>query len=187
MNLYPRALLRALLGLLCTGMLASCSIWEVGTNEEVPESVLGRRPVYFPSDEANLVFSDNPRPLANGTGVVRFENLLFVIDQGLGVHMFDNTSPSRPVAITFIHVPGISTLSAGRGRLYVNNFSDLITINIEDPRMARVIDRDPGLFEQPVDFPEGFIGFFECYDPARGLLVRWEEAVLTRPECRINF
>ncbi len=187
MEPYPRRLLHVLVGLLCAGALTSCSIWDAGRADEVPAEALGMRPVYFAPDSANVIFSDAPRALQNGTGVVTLDDLLFVIDQGLGVHLFDNRAPSQPVALAFIHIPGIATLTATPGRLYANNFGDLVTIDIEDPRNARVIDRDAGLFRQPLDFPEGFIGFFECYDPARGRLIRWEEATVTRPECRINF
>ena len=187
MKRYLPQLLRVLVGLLSVSTLASCSIWDAGQGDFIPESVFGRRPVYFPIDSAGLIFSDAPRPLRNSTGVVKFENFLYTIDQGSGVHVVDNTDPRRSIAIAFIHVPGIRTLTAGKGRLYANNFGDLITIDIDDPRKARVIDRDAGLFQETLDFPENYIGYFECYDPARGPLLRWEEANISKPECRINF
>ncbi len=189
MNLYPRRLLSVLLALSCMGTLASCSIWDIGGNEDVPEVAFGMRPVYYVGDSAKVIYADVPRIQQNGTGIVLLGTLLFTVDQGLGIHVTDNANPARPKSIAFIHVPGVSTVtaSANPARIYANNFGDLVTLDIEDLRNVRVLDRDEGLFEQPLDFPEGYIGFFECYDPALGLLVRWEEATVNSPECRINF
>ena len=180
-------LVRLAAALALLGPLGACSIWETGFDEEPPETIVGMRPVYFEAGADNVITSGPPRPTENNTGVVIFDDLLFVIDLGLGVHVFDNANPRNPRGLVFITVPGISTLTATRGRLYANNFGDLVTIDIDDLENVRVVDRDEGLFEQPVDFPEGFRGWFECYDPARGRLVRWEEALLERPECRSSF
>ena len=166
--------------------LGACSIWETndGRGTEPLELVRGLRPVYYSGDSATLVFSGPSRPQENNTGIVLFDGLLFVIDNGLGVHVYDNSNPRNPRALVFITIPGVSTLTATAGRLYANNFGDLVTIDVDDLEDARVIDRDVGLFAQPLDFPENFDGFFECYDESRGQLVRWEEADLEFPECR---
>ena len=180
----PRRLPIAWLALLGLG---ACSIWDAGGEEGAPAEAFGLRPVYFPADSANVVYSDAPRAQLNNTGIVTAGDFLYVIDLGLGIHVYDNADPRSPRAVAFVHVPGIATLTASGDRLYANNFGDLVTIDISDPRAARVVDRDEGLFAQPLDFPENHIGFFECYDPARGQLVRWEEATLREPECRIDF
>ena len=178
---------RLLLALALSASLGACSIWEGGGDEEAPESVFGMRPVYFEEAGGGVIASFPPRPTENNTGIVVFGDFLFVIDLGLGVHVFDNANPRNPRGLAFISVPGISTLTATQDRLYANNFGDLVTIDIEDLSDVRVVDRDEGLFAQPLDFPEGFQGFFECYDPSRGQLVRWEEARIERPECRTLF
>ena len=183
MRLTHRSLAFAALPIL----LGACSIWASDADEEAPAVTQGMRPVYFDASAANEIASGPPRPTENNTGIVVLGDLLFVVDLGLGVHVFDNADPRRPRGLAFITVPGIATLTATEGRLYANNFGDLVTIDIEDLGSVRVVDRDVGLFAQPLDFPEGFRGFFECYDPARGRLVRWEEAPLERPECRTLF
>ena len=166
--------------------LGACSIWETGDGRdtEPPEFREGLRPVYYGGDSATLVFSGPPRAQENNTGIVLFDGLLFVIDNGIGVHVYDNANPRSPRALVFITIPGVSTLTVTEGRLYANNFGDLVTVDIDDLDDARVIDRDEGLFAQPLDFPENYFGYFECYDPSRGRLVRWEEADLESPQCR---
>lgn len=169
----------------CCVALGACSIWDAPDDDfGVPEVAFGLRPVYYEGGDPEAIFSGPPRAQANNTGLVLLGDLLFVIDLGLGVHVYDNADPRNPRGLAFITVPGIATLTATEGRLYANNFGDLVTIDVEDVTAARVVDRDVGLFAQPLDYPENWFGAFECYDPARGQLVRWEEATLTRPECR---
>lgn len=169
----------------CCLALGSCSIWDTGVGDpEAPDMAWGLRPVYYEGGSPKAVFSGPPRDQENNTGIVLFGDLLFVIDLGTGVHVYDNADPRSPRGIVFITVPGIATLTATEGRLYANNFGDLITIDIEDLDDVRVVDRDTGLFAQPLDYPENYFGYFECYDPNLGQLVRWEESSLQSPQCR---
>lgn len=180
-----RALLSYLTFVGCCLALGSCSIWDEDAGEfDVPQFVSGVRPVYYDGGDPEGIFSGPPREQENNTGLVLLGDLLFVVDLGTGVHVYDNADPRRPRGLVFITVPGIATLTAGEGRLYANNFGDLVTIDIDDLSDVRVVDRDAGLFAQPLDFPENYFGAFECYDPERGPLVRWEPADLIRPECR---
>lgn len=177
--------LRLIAFALACACLGACSIWDTnGGDAEAPDFAFGLRPVYYDGDSATVIFSGPPRDQANNTGLVVLGDLLFVIDLGIGVHVYDNANPRNPRGLVFITVPGIATLTATEGRLYANNFGDLVTIDVEDLNNVRVIDRDEGLFAQPLDYPENWFGPFECYDPARGRLARWEEAELTRPQCR---
>ena len=164
----------------------ACSIWDTGDGRDIdpPAFERGLRPVYFAGDSATVIFSGPPRAQENNTGIFLFDGLLFVTDNGTGVHVYDNTNPRNPRALAFITIPGVSTVTATAGRLYANNFGDLVTIDISDLRDVRVVDRDEGLFEQPLDFPENYFGYFECYDGSRGRLLRWEEADLEFPQCR---
>ncbi len=180
-----------LLALLLLVSLSSCSMWESGGNwngndsDLVPDIVSGRRPIYIEEAMAQNIYSDVPRPQVNGTGLAGANNLLYVVDLGLGVHVYDNTNPSNPVGLSFLVIPGVTTISISGNRMFADNFGDLITIDISDPKNIRVVDRDEGLYPKPLDFPAGFFGFFECYDPAKGLLIGWEEAIVESPKCRI--
>ena len=70
--------------------------------------------------------------------------------------------------------------------LYANNLNDLVTLDISDINDIRLVNRLENAFEQEVIdgiFPSGFSGFFECADPEKGIVIGWEERLLTRPQC----
>jgi len=166
-------------------LLPGCSIWDSLAPEEVPDEVFGRRPVYLDvGGDPQSIYSLPPRALRNGAGIVTDGIWLYIIDLNTGVHVIDNTDPEDPISIAFIWIPGVRTATILDGRLIANNLGDLVTINIDDPTNAQVVDRDSGLFLDDLNFPEGFFGFFECYDPSRGILLDWEDANIRNPKCR---
>ena len=169
---------------------SSCNMWSTGwnwddDNDDIPDLAFGKRGLYISADQARLIGSELPRAQENGTGIVRDGVRLYVVDLGLGVHVYDNSDPTSPIAIAFITIPGVTTVTVARDRLFADNFGDLVTIDISDPTNARVVDRDPDLFPDPLDYPLGHFGFFECYNPDLGLLVGWEDATLESPRCRM--
>lgn len=181
--LAPAAI--ALAGLLCAG----CSIWQTDDwtfqgGADVPESVSGMRPIYSLPD-AYEVYADVVRAPVDAISVFEDGDLQFTIDAGRGVHVVDNGNPSAPRSVAFIRVLGVRTGSAADGRLYVNNFEDLVTLDLRDLDDIRVVDRSPDFYEAPPPVPPGsFRGFFECYDLAQGPLLGWESATLSEPRCR---
>ena len=175
-----------------TVSLSSCSIWETddwnnrGVEiDDIPENVSGPRPIYARTD-AYDIFSDVPRAIINGIGVFEDNGFLFTIDADLGIHVADNSNPSAPRRLKFIQVLGARTATADSDRLYVNNFTDLVTIDISDLENVRVVSRQEEYYQSPPAYPPNFNGFFECYDASRGPLLGWENANLNRPQCRIN-
>ena len=98
--------------------------------------------------------------------------------------MIDNTDPDNPIPLSFIRILGVNTATADGNRLFTNNLTDLVTLDITDVMNVSVVDRDENLFPIPLDYPVNFTGYFECYDPALGILIRWEQAMLEYPECR---
>ena len=191
---WRRSLRMCVVALLAASTLVgttSCSMWDTGWNwdgssgDEVPESAFGRRGIYIPTDAAEAIGSTPPRAQTNGTGIAQVGTRLYVVELGIGVHVYNNSDPRNPVGISFITIPGVTTIEVRGDRLYADNFTDLVTIDVSDPNNARLVDRDAGLFDAPLDFPVGHQGFFECFDPSRGLLVGWEDALLTSPRCRM--
>ena len=174
-------------------LFSSCSIWDfsdwgfggtINAFDSPPTIVNGMRPVYSPQN-STVIESLPPQPIINITQTASSGDLLFSLDLDLGVHVVNNADPRQPLSISFIQVPGIRTMSVDSRFLYANNFADLVTIDISDPTNARLVDRDPNFYQSFPEFPPNFNGWFECYDPARGFLLDWENAILENPECRI--
>ena len=193
LGISRRAILQ--LSVLCalTTGLASCSIWEVDTftnrdfrtdNIDIPERTTAPRPIYARED-AYDIYGDVPRVISNGISSFEVNNLLFTIDIDLGIHIADNSNPSAPRRITFVVIPGVRTASADQNRLYANNFTDLVTIDISDLADIAVVSRQENFYDAPPAFPPNYRGLFECYDASQGPLLGWENATVTRPQCRI--
>ncbi len=171
-----------LLALACVS-LGACSVWEADIEplqEFVPD---GRQPIYLDGDPEEIV-ALAPRAIVEGGSLVRDETMLYIVDVGTGVHILDNTDPGSPVELAFVQVYGVTTISVKASRLFANNFTDLVTIDVSDPTRVRVLDRDPDLFDEEIEFPQNYSGFFECYDSSKGRLIGWRTASLTNPRCR---
>ncbi len=169
--------------LLVGSSLGACTIWDVDIEPLADTVVRGRRPVYAPQDAGEIVALP-PRPLVEGGTPVASGRLLYVVDIGTGVHILDNSDPAAPLALSFVQIFGVTTISVEGDRLFANNFTDLVTIDVGDPTHVRVLDRDAGLFTDEPKLPLDYRGYFECYDPSRGRLIGWEIAPLTNPRCR---
>jgi len=71
------------------------------------------------------------------------------------------------------------------GHLYTNNVNDLVVFSLSNPAEPllenRVKDAFP-VIEQ--EYPPFNNTYFECPDPAKGIVVGWEQKELTNPQCR---
>ena len=170
---------------LCLALLTGCTAWSADVNSDVvPERIIGKRPVYFPPDAANVIEAQDPREIISSAGLAIQGDFIYIVDAGIGLHIIDNTDPTAPIALKFISIPGIETVTLSGSLLYVNNFGDLVTIDISDLDNISVVDREVGLFRQNEEFPSNYFGYFECYDENRGPLVRWEDAEIMDPQCQ---
>ena len=163
----------------------ACSI--VGYPLEVPEQVNGMRPIYITIAEAQRIEVTPAQPIVDAGSFLVLGDTLYIVEALQGVHVFDNSDPNAPINVAFISIPGCNSVTAIGNFLYVNNYRDLVTLDVSDLSNLRVVDREPNLYSELPDFPPNYSGYFDCYDDSRGLLGGWETAELTEPQCFINF
>lgn len=63
---------------------------------------------------------------------------LYIVEKFKGVHVINNTDPANPVNVGFICIPGCSDMAIKQSLLYVDNASDLVTIDLADNTMANM-------------------------------------------------
>jgi hypothetical protein len=63
---------------------------------------------------------------------------IFLNEQNKGVHVIDNSNPAHPVKTGFINIPGNIDLYAKGNILYADLYSDMLAIDISDPRHISV-------------------------------------------------
>lgn len=73
-----------------------------------------------------------PDELIQAGKIFVHQNLLLINDVNRGVHIFDNSDPKNPQAIGFIPVLGNLDISIKNDTLFVDNFIDLVALDISN-------------------------------------------------------
>ena len=175
---FPRTL--RLLILVAFVGLAFTSCQDKGYNKV---TYVANVPIYMSYEDfrAQPIVAEAARPLTNPGKIFLKDHLLFVNDKFHGIHIIDNTSPSAPVNMAYIPLPGNVDIAVRGHIMYVDNYVDLVTIDISDPMNPIVLSRNERVFPNalPVwnfDYPIAPI------DPAMGVVVGWEEKEITVKE-----
>ena len=140
------------------------------------------RPVYAPYADVRTVQTLSPQPLKNVGKIYVKDNYLFINEVGRGIHIMDNRDPAKPVQLAFVSILGNQELAVKDSILYADNVTDLVALNIADPRNVRVVKRVENAFDYS-SYPLATNVRFECPDPEKGAIIRWEKVALENPQC----
>ena len=138
------------------------------------QKVWGYKPVYATENVAKKIsYLASPQTAVSYGNIYAFRNYIFQIDPGLGIHVFDNSTPSSAHKIGFITVKGCSQISIKNDKLYTNSYDDLVVLDFSDLQNVHEYSRLKGIFAEykygsPIATPPGR-GYFEC--PAYDQLV----------------
>jgi hypothetical protein len=145
----------------------------------------GLRPIYITKEAASRVVAGPARPLRTPGKIYTKGTLIFVNEMHQGIHVIDNRDPKQPRSLAFISIPGNVDLAIKDNILYADNYRDLISLDIADPANIQVVNRVTNALPQgPQNFPTEVGVYFECVDPAKGLVAGWERTTLQNPKCR---
>jgi hypothetical protein len=74
-----------------------------------PQKIMGYKPLYAADPVARQVlYSPNPQIVVTGGNIYAFQNYIFQLDPGRGIHVIDNSVPASAHRIGFISVKGCS-------------------------------------------------------------------------------
>jgi len=85
------------------------------------------------------------------------ENYIFVNEVNKGIHIFDNTNPSSPVPMSFLEIGGAMDMAVKDQTLYVDNYIDLVSINIADISNPQFCGRVENVFPAEGPMEDGKI------------------------------
>ena len=176
---------RFLLTTLLVSFFCSACWKPVGRDTDVAgnEKVWGYKPVYGTEAEAKTItFTAGARPVTSGGNIYAFQQYLFQVDAGQGIHVIDNTSPSDARRIGFINVKGCSQISIKDDMLYTNSYDDLVVLNFSQLSTVNEVSRLKGVFteyryESPIAQPPAS-GYYQCPDNNR-FVVGWVKDSVT--------
>ncbi len=150
-------------------------------NKNKEKEVIGLKPVYTSTETLERIEVRENEPLDKPGKIYVYENYLMVNDQSKGIHIYDNSNPSNPTHLSFIAIPGNMDFSVRNSSLYADNITDLVVFDISQPAKPAYSSRVKSVF--PSQTAPDQQGYFECVDPSKGVVLKWETAVLINPEC----
>lgn len=165
-------------------VLAACT--EDDNKLKSPDSIEGLKPVYSQNENPQLIVAQAPEAITKGSKIYIKGNFVYIVENGLGVHVIENTNPSNPTDIRFIKIPGVSDVAVRNQTMYANNFADIVAINISNLQTVSESSRLNGVFqldENILNLPSNYSGYFECVDESKGVVVAWETTILNKPKC----
>lgn len=90
---------------------------------------------------------EEPQELRNPGKIYLKEPYLFISEAGEGVHIFDNSNKSNPVAKAFLRIPGSYDVAVLGNVLYSDSYTDLLAFDITEVQDIREIERQEDVFE----------------------------------------
>jgi len=127
----------------------------------------------------NSVRSMPGQNLHSAGKIYLYKNYLFVVEPRKGIHVYDNADPHNPANISFIAIPGCGDIAVKDNTLYADNATDLVAINISDPRNPAVTSRMENIFPE-MPLPTGDYYYVLKYnsDPTKFVTIEWKDTVI---------
>jgi hypothetical protein len=146
------------------------------------QDVTGYRPVYGTPAATEIVMTAS-RPVEKPGKIYLYGKYLLVNEVTKGIHVFDNTNPSEPIAVGFLQLLGNTDMAMKDGKLYADHMGNLVAVSVND--FGAMIEEHGRLplktWDLGIPPPAGF--YFECVDPAKGIVVNWRKVELHNPKC----
>lgn len=74
------------------------------------------------------------------------DQFIYLNEVERGIHIIDNSNPSHPQQIAFLNIPGNMDIAVRNNILYADTYTDLLAIDISNPRKARVVNEIRNFF-----------------------------------------
>ena len=147
----------------------------------------GMKPIYLPTENYDQISFQPIRPLSQSAKIYVKDKLIFAIEQGEGVHIIDNSDPTKPQKIRFLRIFGCNDIAIKGSTMYADNFTDLVAIDFTKLDSPTVVSRVRNIYPNnngTTEYPKNYNGYFECADAKKGKVIGWKESLLDNPQCR---
>ncbi len=156
---------------------------------EMPDSVTGYKPIYASSNEAlKTVYTKTAQPTVKAGKIYVTGNLLFQVEQDSGIHVINIADRANPVKMGFIQSAMCREVAVKNGYVYTNNLADLVVVDISNINNVQIKSRIENVFpdlilQSPPALNNGQTTYFECPDPAKGVVIGWQQTTVNKPKC----
>lgn len=140
-------------------------LFSVSCKDEVvrTETYMTRVPVYMTAGEirAQVISPQSPVELSSAGKIYIYQNFLIINEPNKGLHIVNNSNPSKPVFINYINIPGNSDMAINDNILYADSYMDLLAFDISNPADIREPKRILDVFKNT--YPENSYGKITGY------------------------
>ncbi|MCI5084069.1 MAG: hypothetical protein MRY78_20385 [Saprospiraceae bacterium] len=151
---------------------------------DIPEETIGIAPIYGDESDKEIKILE-PQEIGTLFKIYYKFPYIYAGEFGRGLHIIDNSDPSKPEKIAFLQILGNTDIAIKDNLLYANYENDLVAIDISDLDNIQIVHTLENVFASYSGdlFPIGYNGFFECIDPTKGTVIGWTEKILVEPQC----
>lgn len=160
-----------LLGATIPFLFSSCYVepWETEYYSEYQPVLMTRTAL------ATSIKWVEPKMLGTSGKIYIKGDLLFINEKFEGIHVYDNSDPSKPIAKGFITIPGNVDISIREDIFYADNARDLVTFRVVNGNSIEFLDRNENVF--PELRPPDVLGIPSEYTeenrPENTVIVKW--------------
>jgi len=101
--------------------------------------------------------SNSPRQMETTGKIYIRGNYIFLNEVDKGIHVINNSNPSRPENVAFIDIPGNVDMAVKGNTLYADLYTDLVALDITDPMNVKLKKVIEGVFPHRY-WGGGFVG-----------------------------
>jgi hypothetical protein len=148
-------------------------------------TVQGYVPVYASREAASSISTEVIRQTTHPGKIYAYGNYLFQVEQNEGIHIIDNSNQQQAKKISFLKIPSCSEIAMRNNFLYTNNLDDLVVFDLSNISSPKLVNRLENAFPQfSQSYPPVSGVYFECPDPSKGVVIAWEQKIISTPKCR---
>src|SRR5690606_16568926 len=104
-------------------------------------------PVLKPKADVLAAINGNPSEAVQQAGKIYVKDeFIYLNEVDKGIHIIDNSDPARPSQVAFLNIPGNRDIGVRDNILYADMYSDLLAIDISNPKKVDVVDRIGNFF-----------------------------------------
>ena len=158
------------------------------SRQPVSEAMLAWVPVYSQDSEVKRVAAGPVRNTVNAGKIFTIGNLIYQVEQDSGIHVINYSNPSAPQKLGFIRCFLAKEIAVKNGLIYTNNGADLVVIDATSISNVHEVGRTPDVFpDLALQYPSksnvNETVYFECPDPSKGWIVKWEKKTISNANC----
>lgn len=160
---------------LLLSLILSLSSCEDKGQEDLQEYLIAVPITMTVEEFRNSIDIISPIPTQESGKIYAYQQLIFVNDKYLGIHVINNSDPANPQKQAFIKIPGNVDIAVKNNYLYADSMSDLLVFDISDIDNISLVNRLENVLHDNIAWPlEADFVDYSGFGNGDDVLVGWE-------------